>query len=203
MGRLADLAIAGTLGSWALGLALGLGRAEVGAIPLPARLAMAAIHATSAWLFATRDPAIARGEARALVSAVPSLVLSGLAFRVGATSLSGVGLGVFVLGAVGTCASLLALGRSFAIFAARRQLVSRGPYRFVRHPAYACELVVVAAAAGAGASRAGCLASAVIVAATVASVAWRITEEERLLAADAGHASYRAQVRWRLVPGLW
>ncbi|GAB4216011.1 MAG: hypothetical protein OHK0013_42070 [Sandaracinaceae bacterium] len=186
-----------------MGLALGVGRAEVASIPLAARLAMAAVHATSAWLFAGRAPAVANGDARALASALPSLVLSGVAFRLGASVLDGGWLALFVAGAVGTCASLLALGRSFAIFAARRELVSEGPYRWVRHPAYACEIMAIGAVAGAGTARVGWAVSAAITVATVLSVMWRIAEEERLLAADARYGSYRERVRWRLLPGLW
>jgi protein-S-isoprenylcysteine O-methyltransferase Ste14 len=207
-GRARDLALAATLASWAVGLAFGLGRGEVATIPLGARLAMAAVHATSAWLFATRAPALAHGDVRAVGAALPSLLLSGLAFRMGATSLGGATLVVFALGAAGTCGALLALGPSFAIFAARRGLVVRGPYRLVRHPAYASELVMIAAAALAGAGREhaglpGWLAASLVLGATVGATVLRIVEEERLLSDDPAHAAYRAAVRWRLVPGLW
>lgn len=36
------------------------------------------------------------------------------------------------------------LGRSFSIMAQARRLVTAGPYRFVRHPLYACEAIVLA-----------------------------------------------------------
>jgi hypothetical protein len=39
--------------------------------------------------------------------------------------------------------SMLYLGRSFSIFAEARQLVTGGPYRLVRHPLYAGEMVAV------------------------------------------------------------
>ncbi|MEI8717228.1 methyltransferase family protein [Mesorhizobium sp. ISC11] len=35
------------------------------------------------------------------------------------------------------------LGRSFSIVAQARRLVTAGPYRFVRHPLYACEAIVL------------------------------------------------------------
>lgn len=39
---------------------------------------------------------------------------------------------------------LVWLGRSFSIMAQARKLVTAGPYRFVRHPLYACEAVLLA-----------------------------------------------------------
>jgi len=192
-----------------VGLALGLGRGEVATIPLPVRLAMAAVHLTAAGLFFARAPASEHGTVRALVAAVPSLVLSGLAFRLGAVRIEGLWLAPFVAGALGTCISLVALGRSFAIFAARRALVMRGPYHLVRHPAYACELVMIVTAAGAGASGGPvqgvprALVAAVIVTLAVAFVALRAREEERFLASDAAYAAYMTRVRYRLLPLVW
>ncbi len=207
--RVADLAFAGSLASWGVGLVLGLGRGEVASIPLPVRLAMAAVHLTAAGLFLTRAPVSEHGTLRSLFAALPSLVISGVAFRMGGAQLAGPWLALFVAGALGTCASLLALGRSFAIFAARRALVLRGPYRLVRHPAYACELAMMIATAGAGASGEpvlgvprGLVAAAVIVLA-VAFLALRAREEERFLASDAAYAAYMERVRYRLLPLLW
>lgn len=208
--KLVDLAIAASLGSWAVGAAFGLGQGD--APPWQGRLAMAAVHAVAAWLFATRSPAREAGPWRSLLLASPSLLISGLAFRFGAGRLEGASLAAFVVGAVGTCASLLTLGRSFAIFAARRELVARGPYAIVRHPAYACELVMVLATVVAGASLDASdrvlgmprVALAIALAASaLGSIVLRAREEERFLAGDPHYVAYAKRVRFRLVPFVW
>lgn len=48
---------------------------------------------------------------------------------------------VIAVGALGSAAVLLWLGRSFAIFPQARMPVTKGPYRLVRHPLYLCEQV--------------------------------------------------------------
>ena len=95
--------------------------------------------------------------------------------------------------------SLVTLGRSFGFAAADRGLVQRGPYRIVRHPIYASYVVL----------QLGYLLQsfslrnlAVVVLATACNVG-RIRAEEHVLATNPASASYRAQVRWRFVPGIW
>lgn len=52
---------------------------------------------------------------------------------------------VIVLIGCALCILCLAwLGRSFSIMAQARQLVTAGPYQFVRHPLYVCEAVMLA-----------------------------------------------------------
>ncbi len=52
---------------------------------------------------------------------------------------------IIVLIGCSLCICCLAwLGRSFSVMAQARQLVTAGPYRFVRHPLYACEAVMLA-----------------------------------------------------------
>jgi protein-S-isoprenylcysteine O-methyltransferase Ste14 len=48
---------------------------------------------------------------------------------------------VIAIGALGSAAVLIWLGRSFAIFPQARMPVTKGPYRLVRHPLYLCEQV--------------------------------------------------------------
>jgi protein-S-isoprenylcysteine O-methyltransferase Ste14 len=179
--------------------------------PWPVRCAGASLHAVAAYLFFVRTPAPDAVSWRSLARSVPSLVLSGVAFRLGAARLEGPTLALFVFGALGACASLLTLGRSFAIFAARRALVARGPYALVRHPAYACELGMVAASAAAlgsldledrvlGLPRA--IVAAAIFALTAAAVAVRIEEEERSLT-DPAYLDYARRVPARLIPFVW
>lgn len=202
--KVVDLALAVSVAGWSVGAALGLGAGPVAA--WPARAAVAALHAVAAWLFVRRTPATQSGAIGSLVAALPSLLVSGLSFRFGAAQLAGLSLALFVTGALGACASLLTLGRSFAVFAARRALVVRGLYRLVRHPAYASELLMVLATAGAGGgdgSPQNVLVALALLLAALASVVVRVRAEEHLLATDAAYRAYAARVPHRLVPGLW
>jgi protein-S-isoprenylcysteine O-methyltransferase Ste14 len=208
--KLADYAIAASFASWSVGAALALGQGD--APPWPVRCAAACVHAVAAWLFVVRTPAIETAPWRSLLVAAPSLLSSGLAFRLGAARLEGVTLVLFVLGAAGTCFSLLTLGRSFAIFVARRELVARGPYALVRHPAYACELVMIVATTIAGGSLdvdervlgvPRGIAALAIASMALVTIVLRAREEERFLAGDAAYAAYAKRVRARLVPFVW
>lgn len=58
------------------------------------------------------------------------------AFQILATLLIAVGTGLSAL-------CIVWLGRSFSIMASSRQLVVKGPYRFIRHPLYAAEFLTV------------------------------------------------------------
>ncbi len=134
-----------------------------------------------------------------LVSALPSLAIAGLcAHTAGATSERGLLLVVTTLGASVTLGALLSLGRSFAIFPGVRRLQTGGLYRVVRHPMYAGELLLFAAAASTLGAR-GLLACTLV----VPALAWRITIEERLLRDEPGWQAWAARVPARLVPGVW
>lgn len=104
-----------------------------------------------------------------------------------------------VVGSVGLVLSLLALvwlGRAFGIAPADRGLVSGGPYRLLRHPAYAGELISLLSYVSLNLSPWNFGVAALL----VASIAVRIGLEERILA---GYADYAALVRWRVLPGIW
>ena len=109
------------------------------------------------------------------------------------------GLVLVVLGACLSLASLLSLGRGFGVRPALRDLVTRGPYRFVRHPMY---LAYVLADIGYNLQEWNS-GTVLLVAAGWASLLYRIRAEERILSQDAGWPNYSALVRRRLVPGLW
>jgi protein-S-isoprenylcysteine O-methyltransferase Ste14 len=69
------------------------------------------------------------------------------------------------------------LGRSFSVMAQARRLVTGGPYRFVRHPLYVCELVTLTGVILGNLS----LQSVVVAAVALAFQYRRIINEERVL----------------------
>jgi protein-S-isoprenylcysteine O-methyltransferase Ste14 len=89
-----------------------------------------------------------------------------------------------------TIAAVSTLGASFGITVAVRAPVSRGLYRWVRHPVYCGEIVTTAGLAW---IHQGWAAGALLVA-FVAVQAWRARLEERkLVAACPDYATYQAQ----------
>jgi protein-S-isoprenylcysteine O-methyltransferase Ste14 len=93
------------------------------------------------------------------------------------------------------------LGRFYSHHVVRRpdhSVVSSGPYRFVRHPAYAGMLLSHLGLVGFFAN----VASVPLLAVLVAAVVWRIRVEERVLWDMAGYSAY-ARRRARLLPGVW
>jgi protein-S-isoprenylcysteine O-methyltransferase Ste14 len=91
------------------------------------------------------------------------------------------------------------LGRSFGVVAANRGLKVNGPYRLVRHPIYFAHFVTTSGFLVANFSPWNAALFAVFAVCQVA----RIWAEERVLSATADYAAYSAQVRWRLIPGLF
>ena len=197
-GRFEDIALGITVAAWGVGSIAGWSR-HAHDIPLPARIAMGAIHLVAASLFFRREPAVDATAWRGLLAALPTLLLSGFAFQLGATHLGTASLIALGCAATWTCASLLTLGASFSVLPSRRTLITRGPYNLLRHPAYAGELAISLI----------CLAwslrweSILVGIALGLATALRCVAEERVLANDAGYGGYIARVRFRLVPFLW
>jgi protein-S-isoprenylcysteine O-methyltransferase Ste14 len=107
--------------------------------------------------------------------------------------------GLFAIGAAMTGISFACLGRRFAVLPADRGTIVQGPYRLVRHPAYAGELLMVAACFVARPA----LIALLPMTAAVPLMVIRILAEERLLTRSGSYREYAGQVAWRLLPGVW
>jgi protein-S-isoprenylcysteine O-methyltransferase Ste14 len=80
-------------------------------------------------------------------------------------------------------------------------VVTVGPYAFVRHPGYTAGILILLAS---GVALGSWLAAALIATCSLPFLLYRTITEDRLLQAELpGYRDYAAQVRWRLVPGLW
>jgi protein-S-isoprenylcysteine O-methyltransferase Ste14 len=96
-------------------------------------------------------------------------------------------------------ASLATLGRSFGLVAANRGVKTRGPYRFVRHPAYSGYLVAYCGYVLANPAPPNV---ALLVLGTGFQLL-RVHEEERVLAGDLLYQQYCGAVRYRMIPRLY
>ena len=90
------------------------------------------------------------------------------------------------------------MGRSFGVLPANRGIVSRGPFRLVRHPVYLGWLILSTGFALAYPSA----RNFALLALTIPFLLWRIRLEEELLAHDGEYRVYCAKVRYRLIPGV-
>ncbi len=95
-------------------------------------------------------------------------------------------------------ASLLTLGRCFGLFPEVRGLVTRGPYRFVRHPLYLGEIIAgLGFAVGTASAAMYCLVALLC----VFQYCRALLEERALSAVFPTYTEYRART-WRIFPGL-
>jgi protein-S-isoprenylcysteine O-methyltransferase Ste14 len=94
--------------------------------------------------------------------------------------------------------SLLSLGRNIGFIPAQRRLVTRGAYRFVRHPIYTGTFISLFAFV----LRAFSPLNLTIAVALVALLMVRGLVEEHFLREDPAYAAYLLEVRWRWLPGI-
>jgi protein-S-isoprenylcysteine O-methyltransferase Ste14 len=81
-----------------------------------------------------------------------------------------------------------------------QQVITSGPYRFVRHPGYAAAIAMFVGIPLALASWRGLLPAGLAIALLVV----RTGLEDRLLQAElSGYSDYARRTRHRLVPGIW
>jgi protein-S-isoprenylcysteine O-methyltransferase Ste14 len=155
--------------------------------------------------------ALTRSEPLIADSSVPSNIAVGVAYLCpyaqviclycwpGKVACPEGGLVLVTLAAVFSVVCLLNLGKHFGVRPALRGLVTRGPYRVVRHPLY---LSYVIAAIGFNLQMWN-LATLLLVLLGWVAMVYRIVAEERILSRDPMWPSYVARVKYRLVRGLW
>ena len=162
--------------------------------PSPSTVMVILINTVTVGLFLIRRPATKVGNLTESTLAYTGAFL--VALLPATASIYVAPTAIEVLALCGWAYSLLTLGRSFGIVPADRGLVRQGPYRFVRHPIYAFEMVFFFAYT-LGVMTPQCL---IIVGLWCAIQVLRITREERIIA---GYEAYKRTTRWRLLPGVW
>jgi len=90
------------------------------------------------------------------------------------------------------------MGRSFGVLPANRGIVSKGPFRWVRHPIYFGWLILSIGYAMSYPSDRNIM----LIATTLPLMVWRIGQEEGHLSADPEYRRYMDRVRYRLWPGV-
>jgi protein-S-isoprenylcysteine O-methyltransferase Ste14 len=149
------------------------------------RQPFAVSSAPVAWL-------VTAGGAFGLLAARPTTVAP-------VAELGGLALAIQAVGVTGAVVSLLTLGRAFGLVAADRGIKTRGPFRVVRHPTYACQLVMASGYLLENPS----LRNVCVIAGFACCQLLRIGQEERFLARNPAYGVYRLRVRSRLVPFVY
>jgi protein-S-isoprenylcysteine O-methyltransferase Ste14 len=106
---------------------------------------------------------------------------------------------LLLMGMVVQVSAKIALGRSIGLVPAHRGLQLAGPYRFVRHPMYAGYLLSHLAFLLVNPTMWNLAVYALCYGLQVP----RLLAEERLLTQDADYRAYQAEVRYRLIPGVF
>ena len=157
-----------------------------------------------AFALTRREPLVADYSARSNIAVgvayvSPYAQVISLYWWPGEVAWPAAGLVLVTVAALFSVACLVTLGKRFGVRPALRGLVTRGPYRIVRHPLY---LSYVIAAIGFNLQVCS-LPTLVLVLLGWAAMVYRIVAEERVLSRDARWPAYVALVRYRLLPGVW
>lgn len=94
---------------------------------------------------------------------------------------------------------LLSLNRSLAIVAAKREIKTRGMYRFIRHPLYASYVLILTGYVLANTST----WNALIYTMTLGFLFVRMLREEKHLLLDPMYVQYTQRVRYRIIPFIF
>jgi protein-S-isoprenylcysteine O-methyltransferase Ste14 len=165
-------------------------------------LLKSAIVLAFAYFVVVRPPALRRARDPIAFVACAAAILGALALRPpeasGSTALLLAGDAIAALSAGWVLTSVLALGRCFGFLPEARGLVTRGPYRLVRHPVYLGELGMAGGLLMASPSAWNAVAVAVL----AAGQAMRMRLEEQALVREfPEYASYASRTP-RLLPAI-
>jgi protein-S-isoprenylcysteine O-methyltransferase Ste14 len=195
-------------GMWFLLLALGVA-IKVGASlngPWPALLSsvcLASFYLLLALLIMTRPPAKAHAEG--LLPRIAAFVGSYLPWTIaffGKTEQALPNLlstACVLIGTIMMLVTIRHLGRSFSLVPQARSVVQTGPYRWIKHPLYLAEEIVIV---GVVLRNPSPLTIAVLVLHLGVQVCRILYEEDLLRRTCPEYASYEAS-RWRLAPYVW
>ena len=103
-----------------------------------------------------------------------------------------------LFGVVLTQVARVYMGRSFGVLPANRGIVSKGPFRWVRHPIYFGWLILSIGYAMSYPNGRNIM----LIVTTLPFMVWRIDQEEVHLSADPEYRRYMDRVRYRLWPGM-
>jgi protein-S-isoprenylcysteine O-methyltransferase Ste14 len=106
---------------------------------------------------------------------------------------------LILVGTIGAVVALARLGRSFSVMAETRQLVTSGPYRFVRHPLYLTEEIAIIGLFMQFASP----LTALLLLLQIGFQLRRMQNEEAILAVNFPEYVIYSQNTARLIPGIY
>jgi protein-S-isoprenylcysteine O-methyltransferase Ste14 len=106
---------------------------------------------------------------------------------------------LILIGSAGAIAALYQLGRSFSVMAETRQLVTKGPYRLVRHPLYLTEWIALIGLFIQFAS----IWTGLLLAVQFVFQLRRMHNEEMVLAAGFPEYSTYCRNTYRMIPGIY
>src|SRR3954471_4741318 len=168
----------------------------------PSGLCASLLELTAAVFFLVRRPARVTSTSFVAWGATALLTFGMLAARPGGEPIAGLATAWGALQLLGwglAVVCLTTLRRSFGLVAANRGIVTRGPYRLVRHPIYSCYLLTQAGYLLENPTARSCA----VIFGTIFFQLVRIRTKEQCLEQDEEYVAYRRHVRWRLIPRLY
>lgn len=188
------------LGISVLGWATAGTWSNLGQRPVVILIATSMLHFIVGILFLVRLRVAKQGDLGACLIAVPAVLVGGWVFKFAPQQWNVPSQVLFAGGSGLAILSFAFLGRCFSILPAIRGTVTRGPFSFVRHPAYLGELAMVVACVFAVPLHLG---QPLVLLVVIALFVARIHVEERLLLTGDAYRRYCRHVRWRLIPLVW